>query len=155
MELTHVEDCFKTLNHYQTPFKSTSMVTLIIRCIKVSSMNHLLTEDVTWDQCPEMQYLIKGNSGERINCKASANPKPNSKCFQVLLWQWPILWPFNSHLEQRIWISEQQPAVFDQLNWHRCQRACHGKWWRGFSNKRHGSANWKHLWKANYCSDLL
>ncbi|KAH9388653.1 Ncam2p [Tyrophagus putrescentiae] len=34
-------------------------------------------EDVTWDQCPEMQYLIKGNSGERINCKASANPKPN------------------------------------------------------------------------------
>lgn len=35
VELTHVEDCFKTLNHYQTPFKSTSMVTLIIRCMRV------------------------------------------------------------------------------------------------------------------------
>lgn len=34
-------------------------------------------EDVTWEQCREVQYLIKGNRGERINCRARANPKPN------------------------------------------------------------------------------
>ena len=34
-------------------------------------------EDVTWDQCDDVQYLIRGNVGERINCKAAANPKPN------------------------------------------------------------------------------
>ncbi|KAH9521483.1 Ncam2p [Dermatophagoides farinae] len=42
-----------------------------------SQINVNIYEDVTWDHCPETQYLIKGNVGERINCRASANPKPN------------------------------------------------------------------------------
>ncbi|KPM06100.1 fasciclin-2-like protein, partial [Sarcoptes scabiei] len=42
-----------------------------------NQINVTIYEDVTWDHCPETQYLIKGNVGERINCRASANPKPN------------------------------------------------------------------------------
>jgi neural cell adhesion molecule len=33
-------------------------------------------EDVQWIDCPLIQSLIKGRVGERIRCKASANPKP-------------------------------------------------------------------------------
>jgi hypothetical protein len=33
-------------------------------------------EDVQWIDCPSIQSLIKGRVGERIRCKASANPKP-------------------------------------------------------------------------------
>ncbi len=33
-------------------------------------------EDVQWIDCPLVQSLIKGRIGERIRCKASANPKP-------------------------------------------------------------------------------
>lgn len=32
---------------------------------------------MTWEDCPEIQALVKGEVGERIRCKASAHPKPN------------------------------------------------------------------------------
>ncbi|KAJ6223828.1 hypothetical protein RDWZM_002373 [Blomia tropicalis] len=41
-----------------------------------SQIDIKIYEDIKLEQCPQMQYLIKGNVGERINCKASANPKP-------------------------------------------------------------------------------
>ena len=43
------------------------------------ALTRSLAEDVRWEDCPALQSLVEGVTHERIRCKASANPKPNSE----------------------------------------------------------------------------